>query len=150
MILTDAQLVELKAEIDTDPKNLGYAGLKDEPVAALLNEIGLSVPPEILPNTSVAVKDVLDAVDGSELSAVNINGLQFFLSRLQTASGSIDISQGSPIKGQVAAIFTVGNAPNSRTALDALKTREASRAEILFGSGVTVSYMDVGTARLVI
>ncbi len=150
MSLTDAQYAELKTEIETDPESLGYTGQNDEVVAALINRAGLSFPPEMLPNTSVTVNDVMDAIDGSELAAVDTNGLQFFLMRMQASGGSVDISSGSPIIGQVAAIFTVTDAPNSRAALNALTTREASRAEILFGSGVSVTYMDVGTARLVI
>ena len=149
MALSQAELAILKTEMDTDPKSLGYAGANDEAVAALINEVGLSVPPETLPNTSVSVIDVLDAVDGTEVDDVSVNGMQFFLLRMQIAGGNVDISAGSPIIGQVANIFTVALAPNSRTALNALTTREASRAEILFDSGVTVSYMDVGYARQV-
>lgn len=149
--MTEAELAILKTELDTDPLALGYAGQPDtQGVADLLNTVGLSVPPETIPDTSVSVSAVMDAVDASELPAVDVNGLQFFLERLRLSGGSVDISAGSAIIGQVADIFTVAAAPNSRTALNALTTREASRAEVLFGIGVTVTHTDVGLARQVV
>ena len=149
--MTAAELATLKTELDTDPLGLGYAGQPDtQGVADLLNTIGLSVPPETIPNTSVPVGEILDAIDASELPAVDVNGLQFFLERLRLSGGGVDISVGSPIIGQVADVFTIAAAPNSRTALNALTTREASRAEVLFGIGFTVTHTDVGLARQVV
>ena len=148
MALTDAEYQMLKNEIDTDPMGLGYAGLKDEPTADLLNELGASE--ETLPNNSASVEDVMDAIDVSELGNVPVNEFQFFLLRMQKAGESIAISDGSPFLTQISQTFSVVDTPNTRAALLLLRTRDASRSEVLFGDGVTVSYMDVGTARLVI
>jgi hypothetical protein len=147
MALNSGQLAILKTELDTDPVALGYT-TDDPDCADLLNEVRSGASYQI-PNVSASVSDVLDAIDGSELSALDINGFQFFLFRMTLANGSVDISAGSPIIGQVADIFTVADAPNSRTALNALVTRDASRAEILFDFGVVITHLDVGKARLV-
>lgn len=147
MALTEAQSAILKTEVDTDPMSLGYTA--DDPFCAgLLNEVRSGAAYQ-MPNESVSVVEVMDAVDGDELSAVEEKGLQFFLTRMQIAGGVVDISSGSSIIGQVASLFTVAVAPNSRTALNALTDREGSRAEILFGAGVVVTHLDVGTARLI-
>lgn len=147
MALTDAEILVLQNEINTDPESLGYAGLKDEPTAELLNEPGASG--ETVPNTSVPVEEVMDAVVSNELGNVPINEFNFFLMRIQKAE-SINISAGSPFLIQISQTFSQQDAPDTRAALTLLKERPASRAEILFSEGVTVSYMDVGTARLVI
>ncbi len=145
--MTDAELTILKTELDSDPELLGYT--TDDPYCVeLLNEIRSGASYQ-LPNTSVLVSDVLDAIDASEVSAVEINGLQLFLARMQTVDGTVDISAGAPIIGQAAEIFTEADAPNSRAALYALINRDASRAEILFGAGVTVIHLDAGQARLI-
>jgi len=147
MALNYDQQVVLKAELDADPMGLGYAGKDTNECSALLNQLGLSS--ETLPNISVSVDDVLDALDPDELPALPISQVQFFLKRLQIGS-SIDISPGSPIIGQAASIFTVVDANNTRIALNALTTRDASRGEILFSPGITITHTDVGRARQVV
>ncbi len=114
MALNDAELATLKTELDTDPMTLGYT--TDDPLCAeLLNEVRSGGDYQ-MPNTSVSSIEVKDAIDASELPAVDVNGLQFFLSRVPVG-GNVNISSGSPIIGQVAQIFTAGAAPNSRAVL---------------------------------
>lgn len=146
MALDDAQLAILKTELDTDPKVLGY-NTDDPYCASLLNQVGLSS--ETIPNTSVLKSDVLDTVSPNELSVVPVNELQFFLMRMQ-GDGSVDISVGSPIVTQALQIFPNEDCPITRAALVVLAEREASRAEVLFGAGVTIRHQDVGMARQVV
>lgn len=145
MALTDEQLVELKTELDTDPKSLGYDGKSDPECAELLNEVGLSE--ETIANDTALIHDVMDAVDADELTSVPINKLQFFLARMGNGETTVDVSTGSPMVSQVVDIFGGGVAPNTLAALNALTERDASRAEVLFGSGVSVLHLDVGRAR---
>lgn len=144
--MTDAELQTLKTEIATDPLALGYTS-DDPDTAAKLNEVGLSS--ETLPNDSASVDEVMDAIDFSELSVLDANGLNAFWTRMQLADGGVDISVGNAIITQAAEVFTLAGAPNSRAALNALQTRDASRAEVLFGAGRSVTHLDVGQARLI-
>jgi len=144
MALNDAQVTILATELTSDPKAMGYSGTSHPDTAILLNAVGGSS--EVLPNTSVAVGDVMDAIDIDEVDSISINKLQFFLARAG-GEGTLDISAGSAAVGQVLGTFTNALAPNTRGALLLLATRPASRAEILFGAGVTVSPADIAEAR---
>lgn len=146
--MTEAELAQLKTELDTDPLALGYAGQPNtQGVADLLNDSSLSDTK--IANTSVLVDDIMDAIDPDELANIHVNKVLFFLSRLE-GKGSLDISEGSVIKGQTASIFTLSNAPISRAALDALKERDATRGEVLFGINIIITHTDVGLAKAVV
>ncbi len=146
--MTDTQLAQLKTELDTDPLTLGYAGQPNtQGVADLLNNPALSGTK--IANTSVLKDDIMLAVDPDELLNINSKQLQH-LYELIRDKGTIDISTGSKIKSYVTSIFTQANAPNTRATLDALKDRDASRGEILFGINIKITHTDVGQARQVI
>ncbi len=146
--MTDTQLAQLKTELDTDPLTLGYAGQPNtQGVADLLNDSSLSGMK--IPNTTVLVDDIDDAIDPDELSGIHVNKMLFFLHRIGN-KGSVDISQNSRIKSQVADIFTQADAPITRAALDLLKDRDATRGEVLFGINVVITHTDVGLARQVV
>jgi hypothetical protein len=146
MALTDTQYVELKTEINTDPKGLGYAGQNDPDVADLLNTIGLVTPTETVER---------EVINGQELSAVVVHSEYIVLSAekreawtvvLSAGDGQIDVSNAG-IRNQIAAIWGAGT--TTRANLIALQTRDCSRAEALFGAGISISHIDVGTARQV-
>lgn len=138
------QLAILKIELDGDPASLGYT--TDDPACAdLLNEVGLSN--ETIPNESVSVVEIMEAIDPDELGAIPINEWLFFLKRLRLSGGRIDASDGKKFQEQAVKVFPVG-AANTRAALLVLKTRSASRAEVLFDAGVSVGFLDVSRARL--
>lgn len=130
----------LKNEIDTDPMGLGYAGNTDPEVAALMNEIGGS-----------GEKIDRDFVDGQEMMSVVVIPEYAALSDVQrmgwsaiisAGAGMVDVNNAGTI-AQVTAIWGAGT--TTRDNLIALRQRDASRAEVLFGQGV--SHLDVGKAR---
>jgi len=126
----------LRTEIDTDPKALGYATLRTqsngpEAVAARMNEAGASA--ETLFKTYVPLEDMLAEIVFSEYSgwsAAQKTNIDQFLrgTRIKTGSANMRTTLGALIP-----------AGASRTALVALASRSATRAEILFGEGVTVT-----------
>lgn len=144
MALNKAQLAILKTELDGNPEGLGYTS-DDPDCADLLNEVGLSN--ETIPNESVSVVEIMEAIDPDELGSIPINEWLFFLERLRLSGGRIDAADGKKFQEQAAKVFPAG-AANTRAALQALKIRSASRAEVLFGAGVSVGFLDVSRARL--
>ena len=130
----------LKTEIANDPASLGYSGQEDQQVADLLNEIGLSgetINNDIL--ESYQIVNAVDVDDWTALSDIERERLKFIL-----CPGEVDISNAN-IKAQIGIMFGVGT--DTRTALLALTIRPASRGEILFGNGISVSSLDVHIAR---
>jgi hypothetical protein len=141
--MIDADLLKLKEEIETDPLGLGYDA--DDPhCAELLNEV----------NGDYSIDR--EAVDGQELQMAVVINEYAALSDIQRMGWQAIISAGSGIiavsdarvKAQIAAIWGPGT--TTRANLILLQTRSGSRAEVLFGSGVRVSHLDVGMARQVI
>ena len=142
MALNDEQLAILKTELTDDPKSLGYTS-DDPECAALLNEIRSGADYQ-LPNTAIAVSDVLLAIDPDELPSVDIRKMMLFDLFM---SGFVDVSESSDTETSIKAIFV--GCGNTLASLGALRTRDASRAEILFDVGVSLTHLDVGRARLI-
>ena len=65
---------------------------------------------------------------------------------LSAGAGQVDVNDSSVV-AQVAAIWAAST--TTRANLVALKTRDASRAEALFGRDISASFLDVGRARLI-
>jgi hypothetical protein len=131
---------ELKVEITNDPKTLGYAGKSDEQIAQLLNTVGLSV--ETLFKGRVAVEDFIAEIVGTEYDALSAAGktqLDQFVRGNWIKSGSANM------RTTIGALFAAGT--TTRTNLLALCQRSATRGEVLFGEGITVSHQDVAAAR---
>lgn len=129
---------QLKAELDTDPTARGYAGAGDAEAADLLNEIqgGLSVDV-----TSVPMVEVLEAIVPAEWIA---------LTDQQRAALALYASQDSinPNAPNVVAAFTsFFAATTTLTNLQALQTRDGSRAQELWGDDVTIHHRQVAEAR---
>lgn len=143
MALSSEQLAELHDELINDPKQLGYDGKDDPTCAELLNTIGLSG--EQLPNQSVPVTVVRYKVNVAEFEALTL-GKQLLWNNIISTEAAIDISNTDLIT-MILTIFTELDSPLTWAALVALATRDCSRAEALFGDGVSVDYMDVGRAR---
>jgi hypothetical protein len=135
---------QIRTEIDTDPKGLGYTTLKaqsngPEAVAAKMNEIGGSS--ETLTPTWTATTEVLAVLVGTEvlaLSQANRDMLAILTSTTQVKTGS------ATLRAAIAAIFASGT--TSRTNLVALTTKSCSRAAALWGEGTYISATDVGNA----
>lgn len=143
MELNDSHYAALKTELTTDPLGLGYVGKTDEECADLLN----IVAPD---NTNPEKRMLRDSVESWEIIGATTYGQYIGLSADQKqlygaiiACGHVDPSDVT-IRTHFAQLFPSGA---SRTQLEALQWRWASRAEKLFGSGAVVRYWDVHRAR---
>jgi len=128
----------LKTEINTDPKNLGYAGKTDQEIADLMNEIGLSQ--EQILRGAVPAEEMLSAMVYDDL--ILLTDVQLQIIAIYTANGDLDIANPN-IQRIFKQIFPQGKA--SRDSLLALVYRSASRAEIVFSeSGIGVIVRNEG------
>lgn len=135
---------QIRTEIDTDAKSLGYATLKvqsngPEAVAAKMNEVGASA--ETLTPMWTETTEILAVLVGTEILALtqaNRDMLQILTTTNRLKTGS------STLRAAVAAIF--GGATTSRANLVALTTKSCSRAAALWGEGVVISSAQVGEA----
>lgn len=137
-------IAALKTEIDTDPKTLGYAALRTqtngpEAVANKLNELN-TVPADTIFKSYVPLEDMLAEIVFSEYTAwtaaqkTNID--QFFRGvKMKTGSANM--------RTTLAGVIPVGA---SRTALIAMASRTASRAQVLWGEFAFVTPNDVSAA----
>jgi hypothetical protein len=135
---------QIRTEIDTDPKGLGYTTLKaqsngPEAVAAKMNEVGASS--ETLTPAWTDTTEVLAVLVGTEivaLSQANRDMLTILTSTARIKTGS------ATLRAAIAAIFASGT--TSRANLVALTTKSCSRAAALWGEGTVVSAAQVGEA----
>lgn len=135
-------LTALLNELTLDPAALGYTG-SDVDDAALLNEVGASG--ETVLRQSIPMGEVYAQVEWTTewlgLEAVRREGF-----RQVTSTETLDAS--SPrIRDALEAIFGSGSATWGNLA--AIASRDASRAEILFGHGAKVTPSDCANARRV-
>src|SRR5687767_5344457 len=132
MHLNPDQLQQLKTEITTDPKSLGYA-----PLMAVRNFQGTAdklnaflVATDTVAREPMETQDVIEnivAADFNSMTTANATKLQVLLSTAQVRIAS------NAVQSLFSTLFGVNSA--TMTAFTALKTRRASRAEILFGAG---------------
>lgn len=145
MALTDIQLAALATELSTDPVGLGYSqapNVNDPADAELLNTVGLSG--EEVDVGVIDGQELSKAVVMSEYVALSDVERQGWTVILSAGDGQVDVDDQRVID-QIGAIW--GAATTTRANLLGLKTRSASRAEALFGRGVSVGHLDVGKAR---
>lgn len=130
----------LATEIQTDPKTLGYAGKEDGEISVLLNTVGLSG--ETITKQYIALDEAVAAVVRTEYTALT-NADKDAWRDLVTAAQRIKTGSAN-MRTTMASIFASGT--TSRANLVALATRSASRGEVLFGEGTTVTADDVARA----
>jgi len=146
MPLSTAQIAALKAELQADPAGLGYAtpyGLGDDAgVARILNTVQPGVAYSIFKN-AIPLRDMVANVASAEfttLTATQLAQLQF----LFLGASSVDASDLNT-RNIITAIFAGKTA--TLTNFATLAKRQGSRAEVLFGIGVSVSDSDVSRTR---
>lgn len=134
-------LAEIKTEIVTDPAGIGYATVLNgeltpwHELTALLNAPRTASP---LPRGVVPAYMVAAAVDRAEFDALAAAGRTYLSLLLQP--GQVDLS-AAPIRAGLGALFPAGS--TTRTRLIALADRDASRAEVLWGAGTVIDFMQV-------
>lgn len=129
----------LKAEIDTDPKNLGYSGKNNEEIVLLLNNIGLS--DETVARGVISAHEIVSACDFNELRLLSDKEQAQLL--FIVSAGQVNTSDTN-IKTIFAGLFS--NGTTTRMNLLALADRAVSRAEAL-GFNI-IEIWDVERAKL--
>lgn len=131
----------LKAEIVSDPQAFGYAAAwtagEDWKVADLLNQVRAIQ----INRGKIDGSEIVAATTPSEFLALSAANQNLYIA-ITGASGGVDVSSALT-RSAFAAMFANGTA--TRAALVALANRPGSRAEQLFGQGV--SHFDVAKAR---
>ncbi len=129
----------LKAELQNDPKALGYAGKSPWQQSVLLNTVGLSS--ETVDVEFVEGWQIWEATVPAEWAALSTAERQRYQALL--GMGQINV-KGANTRAALLAMFAAGT--QTRANLAALQTRSASRAEALFGAGVSVTDAQVAGA----
>lgn len=126
-------LTLLRTELQTDPTALGYAphiaGGADGTLAVLVNQprIGISVKRAV-----IQTWELIAATDATEYGALSVTAKDIY--RTLVSAGVVDVSDDQ-IRTILGTLFPAGSA--TRTNLLARLSRQGSRAEQLFGVGVS-------------
>ena len=114
----------------------------DNPTAAnKLNELN---PVCEVPRGTGNGQELQMAVDGTEFIVLSAGKQRGWLALISAGDGQVDVNNPAVV-AQATALW---GASTTLTNLADLQDRTASRAEVLFGAGVSVSYQDVAKARL--
>jgi hypothetical protein len=135
--------VLLKTEINTDPKNLGYAqhvlSGNDQEIATLLNTLGASN--ETISREEISPSELVNNIVYSEWVSTTTDQKTYL--NMVLATGKID-ALNTNVRAGLLAMFGTGT--TSRANLIDISTRPASRAESLFGRGTIITNRDVAKA----
>jgi len=139
----------LATEINTDPTGRGYntTTMSDAQLADLVNavipatETGIPAADRTVEIAYISKEQAQTAVVAADYSGLIAEKRDLWLALLTL--DQIPVKDAN-IRAQVLEVWAGGTA--TRTALGALQTRPASRAEIRFGEGTVVSHSDIGKA----
>ena len=139
------QLAALNSEVTEDPIGIGYSAVINNTRAVLekLNDPAQNVGGETINRpieelTISEVAGVIDSVEYDALSAYDKEWVKMFITR--PLGENLTLYQTKFL-----ALF--GPASDTRNAANALRVKNASRAEILFGVNTFISRVDWVTAR---
>lgn len=138
----------LASEINNDPASLGYAALKasgsDVGIVRMMNVAGTGRVGRGVVTTETFMAD-FGAQVLAILSDITLSDQQHFAPLLKMLGIVKTVDYGYGIV-QSALHNMIGIAGLTQAAIDSTTTRPASRAEILFGAGVSVAVNDVSFA----
>lgn len=156
MALTDPQIVQLRTELQADPRVYGYAplitALDENGLAALLNlaRTGSNGGPAItIRRADIRPSDVLEAIDVRDfVAAANQTTLHgsWFESITQYPLVRLLNDDGTDTRVMANLRRVLLNAQGSQTRVTALGQRTGSRAEELWGRDTLVSDLDISKA----
>ena len=151
----------LKAEISADPKGAEYAGKTNAQIADLLNAPGTETVPRGLVAPAVVLGDLFDVVVGLRQLPDDMavpNGVPSGMTAAVLKQLLSDIRFVDPINMQaaatqqflavLAAYGLMGDASAATRRIQDVSTIAVSRAEKLFGRGVTVTAEDARNAQV--
>jgi hypothetical protein len=149
MSLSNAQMLILKNELLTDPNNYGYAPLiADTNNPALAEMINRPRATITMPRPDVTPLEILEAIKVTDfISNANALYASWFESLTQFASVRILKDNGTDTRVMTNLMSILVNGSASETRLRELAVRNGSRAEQLFGVGVSVSVQEVIDAQ---
>jgi hypothetical protein len=135
----------LRTELQTDPQAIGYAphvqAARDQVIADLLNLTRTGAAYQQFRGV-VSAYEIINATDPAEWAALTAQEKQRY--QTLTGAGQVDLSNAN-LRAMFSAMFAANT--TTRAALLAIATRTGSRAEVLFGPGVTVTAAQIGAAR---
>lgn len=133
----------LLAEIEADPKHLGYKALSDEGMVALLNTTGASSETcTPAPYSGLALGALLDFGEINDTTKVSAFGQTLLLKLMDEP---IDLAN-APVLSNLQKILAA--CPNSLAALNAAAgPQPCSRAEALFGRGMQITLDELLPAK---
>lgn len=134
----------LASEINVDPAALGYAAPKAAhdgvTIAAIMDAVGVGASFQVFRGV-IPSYEIINSTVPAEWAALSAAEKQRY--QTITGAGQVDTTNQN-IRDAFLAMFAAGTA--TRTALIAMAKRQGSRAEVLFGVGVSVSHIDVKQA----
>jgi hypothetical protein len=140
----------LKTELQTDPNSYGYAQYitsgQDSVLADMLNLARAAIQ---LPRPNVPPSELLEAISVDDfIASANQTILHgsWLESLLQFQSIRILKENGSDTRVMTNIMKILKNGTASETRVRTLAVRNGSRAEQLFGPGVSITHMDVAQA----
>lgn len=136
--MNETKYAQLKTELTTDPKALGYAGMNDEAAADALNLLRDEEPKD---RTIIPTWRLLTALDDAEFAALTAIRVSMFQS--VCACGQVDLSDGR-IRAILQRIFTASALTKAN--LIALANEPGARWETL-NLGGPVAEWDVSRVR---
>ena len=142
-------LAALKVELDTDPKAMGLTQYteKDSGTPAVLLNARTGVGAGPVPNDALTGATILVNLDPDEYiklgqaDALDIQRLQVLLTLASIGGQGINLGDTKALAIFVKLLSV--SMPTTAANLSALATRQGSRAEVLFGTGVSVSSDDI-------
>ena len=148
-MLTLAQLAVLKTELLTDPNGYGYAPLiadtNNPALAELVNRSRAAIQ---MPRPDVTPLEILEAIAVEDfVTSQTVLMGSWFESLTQFPSIRILKENGTDARVMSNIMKVLKNGTASETRIRALAVRNGSRAEQLFGVGVTVSVQEVIDAQ---
>lgn len=133
-------LSALADEIRNDPEGFGYAEMGGN--GEIRDALNATDPSRPQNREDVGRKELSEAIVFSEFNTLSLAPRQY-LTDVLLASAPID-ANASEIVSAVQTIFAA--APLSLANFVALRTRDGSRAEELFGRGVKITVSNIGDA----
>lgn len=132
MALSNADLLAIKTELETDPEGLGLVAppaIDDVGNANLLNEVrtATQIERQDIPSTEIA-----RGINRVEYAAAALSDRQWI--DLQLSAGLVDARAGSEARAGLLGIFGAGT--TTRTNLSALLTRDGTRIEQMHEQGL--------------
>ena len=138
----------LKTEITTDPNGYGYAEFlatrTDWKVTALVNKVRAAIS---VPRPDVTPLEILEAIKVTDfISNANALYAAWFQALATYPSVRILNENATDTRVMTNLMTILANGSASENRLRALASRPGSRAEQLFGVGVTIADGDIGKA----